>query len=299
MKQILSTLLIFTLFLFSSCKNEEKPVYDCKYYELTLPNNDWEIDKQEYPLGEGDMVSLSKTSNGVIDNEIFIIVTEFQVDPKFMLESQAVTNPEMKGADINTITDTEFNGIPAKMLPYKTDIKGVSYLLTVYCFVHSNYTYIIQEITKQGKTIDYEEQIWSSFKFKKANKTSTDGNNIESEIKQLVDGVKQLANGNLRQRVEEGLYMIDLDFDEVARCITYDYEFTDLDLDEEYIGSYRILFETDDSKRTLVDELKAMRSSTDLVDKAMKGNINFKYRYFYKNQVLGEFLITPEDYNAE
>ncbi len=280
-------LIITTICILWGCTSIVTQTYDFKHFSLDLPEGEWEVNEENIPGVNGNLVMLGKSENDAATNTVMILSFGQIMDPEYMIRNNASLGRFFKSEDIEIVNDYTFKGIKAKTVSGKTTQGGAIYFSNCYAFIYDDISYLIIDITENGHQIDYDKAIWSRLKFKDIDKKLVAS--VDDEILEIIEGVKPYLKGG---QIEEGLLARDVNFDNINKVLEYDYDFTETDIDADDRKDFE-----DIMREILILELKAMKNNIELVSKCMEVGYSFRYRYFYQDKVVADILITAKEYN--
>ena len=214
MKRSLSFFVFSLAFLFClSVSAQQKK--ETKYYSISIPSS-WTYIPMDMP---GMMMESLGFSNANSSNLGMLLVTEVDLDPDNMIESQLAvkTNPLFQNVErLGSIHTTQFLGKRARACNFKSNFMGQQYKGTIYCFKEGGCT-VCAIGTYTNASTSKLPSIWKTLKWKPIKKKE-DPRSLEEQVMDFARNyTQQLQNmGGLSMH---GATMYEMNFDKSRKCL--------------------------------------------------------------------------------
>ena len=290
MKRSLSFFVFSLAFLFClSVSAQQKKV--TKYYSFSIPSS-WSYIPMDMP---GMMMESLGFSNANSSNLGMLLVTEVDLDPDNMIESQLAvkTNPLFQNVErLGSIHTTQFLGKRARACNFKSNFMGQQYKGTIYCFKEGGCT-VCAIGTYTNASTSKLPSIWKTLKWKPIKKKE-DPRSLEEQVMDFARNyTQQLQNmGGLSMN---GATMYEMNFDKSRKCLIYVIGVDALSI--EMLDESTIDLLSSEYKKMGPTLVKTMRQESPFIQRCIDAGFNFEFKILDKNkkQICKVFL-TPKDY---
>ena len=290
MKSSLSFFVFSLAFLFClSVSAQQKK--ETKYYSITIPSS-WTYIPMDMP---GMMMESLGFSNANSSNLGMLLVTEVDLDPDNMIESQLAvkTNPLFQNVErLGGIHTTQFLGKRARACNFKSNFMGQQYKGTIYCFKEGGCT-VCAIGTYTNASTSKLPSIWKTLKWKPIKKKE-DPRSLEEQVMDFARNyTQQLQNmGGLSMN---GATMYEMNFDKSRKCLIYVIGVDALSI--EMLDESTIDLLSSEYKKMGPTLVKTMGQESPFIQRCIDAGFNFEFKILDKNkkQICKVFL-TPKDY---
>ena len=290
MKRSLSFFVFSLAFLFClSVSAQQKK--ETKYYSISIPSS-WTYIPMDMP---GMMMESLGFSNANSSNLGMLLVTEVDLDPDNMIESQLAvkTNPLFQNVErLGSIHTTQFLGKRARACNFKSNFMGQQYKGTIYCFKEGGCT-VCAIGTYTNASTSKLPSIWKTLKWKPIKKKE-DPRSLEEQVMDFARNyTQQLQNmGGLSMN---GATMYEMNFDKSRKCLIYVIGVDALSIEMLDESTIDLLYS--DYKKLGPTLVKMMGQESSFIQRCIDAGYNFEFNILDKNkkQICKVFL-TPKDY---
>ena len=290
MKRSLSFFVFSLAFLFClSVSAQQKK--ETKYYSISIPSS-WTYIPMDMP---GMMMESLGFSNANSSNLGMLLVTEVDLDPDNMIESQLAvkTNPLFQNVErLGSIHTTQFLGKRARACNFKSNFMGQQYKGTIYCFKEGGCT-VCAIGTYTNASTSKLPSIWKTLKWKPIKKKE-DPRSLEEQVMDFARNyTQQLQNmGGLSMN---GATMYEMIFDKSRKCLIYVIGVDAVSIDMFDESTIDLLYS--EYKKMGPTLVKSMGQESQFIQRCIDAGFNFEFKILDKNkkQICKVFL-TPKDY---
>lgn len=290
MKRSLSFFVFSLAFLFClSVSAQQKK--ETKYYSISIPSS-WTYIPMDMP---GMMMESLGFSNANSSNLGMLLVTEVDLDPDNMIESQLAvkTNPLFQNVErLGSIHTTQFLGKRARACNFKSNFMGQQYKGTIYCFKEGGCT-VCAIGTYTNASTSKLPSIWKTLKWKPIKKKE-DPRSLEEQVMDFARNYTQQLQqtGGLSMN---GATMYELNFDRSRKCLTYVIGVDAVSID--MLNEYAMDLLYSEYKKMGPTLVKSMGQESPFIQRCIDAGYNFEFKILDKNkkQICKVFL-TPKDY---
>ena len=290
MKRSLSFFVFSLAFLFClSVSAQQKK--ETKYYSISIPSS-WTYIPMDMP---GMMMESLGFSNANSSNLGMLLVTEVDLDPDNMIESQLAvkTNPLFQNVErLGSIHTTQFLGKRARACNFKSNFMGQQYKGTIYCFKEGGCT-VCAIGTYTNASTSKLPSIWKTLKWKPIKKKE-DPRSLEEQVMDFTRNYTQQLQkmGGLSMN---GTTMYEVNFDRSRKCLIYVIGVDALSI--EMLDESTIDLLSSEYKKMGPTLVKTMGQESPFIQRCIDAGFNFEFKILDKNkkQICKVFL-TPKDY---
>ena len=290
MKRSLSFFVFSLAFLFClSVSAQQKK--ETKYYSISIPSS-WTYIPMDMP---GMMMESLGFSNANSSNLGMLLVTEVDLDPDNMIESQLAvkTNPLFQNVErLGSIHTTQFLGKRARACNFKSNFMGQQYKGTIYCFKEGGCT-VCAIGTYTNASTSKLPSIWKTLKWKPIKKKE-DPRSLEEQVMDFARNyTQQLQNmGGLSMN---GATMYEMNFDKSRKCLIYVIGVDALSIEMLDESTIDLLSSEYKKRGPTLGKTKGRESP--FIQRSIDAGCNFEFKILDKNkkQICKVFL-TPKDY---
>ena len=290
MKRSLSFFVFSLAFLFClSVSAQQKK--ETKYYSISIPSS-WTYIPMDMP---GMMMESLGISNANSSNLGMLLVTEVDLDPDNMIESQLAvkTNPLFQNVErLGSIHTTQFLGKRARACNFKSNFMGQQYKGTIYCFKEGGCT-VCAIGTYTNASTSKLPSIWKTLKWKPIKKKE-DPRSLEEQVMDFARNYTQQLQqtGGLSMN---GATMYEMNFDKSRKCLIYVIGVDALSI--EMLDESTIDLLSSEYKKMGPTLVKTMGQESPFIQRCIDAGYNFEFKILDKNkkQICKVFL-TPKDY---
>ena len=290
MKRSLSFFVFSLAFLFClSVSAQQKK--ETKYYSISIPS-DWIYIPMDMP---GMMMESLGFSNANSSNLGMLLVTEVDLDPDNMIESQLAvkTNPLFQNVErLGSIHTTQFLGKRARACNFKSNFMGQQYKGTIYCFKEGGCT-VCAIGTYTNASTSKLPSIWKTLKWKPIKKKE-DPRSLEEQVMDFARNyTQQLQNmGGLSMN---GATMYEMNFDKSRKCLIYVIGVDALSI--EMLDESTIDLLSSEYKKMGPTLVKTMGQESPFIQRCIDAGFNFEFKILDKDKKqLCLVFLTPNDY---
>ena len=290
MKRSLSFFVFSLAFLFClSVSAQQKK--ETKYYSISIPSS-WTYIPMDMP---GMMMEYLGFSNANSSNLGMLLVTEVDLDPDNMIESQLAvkTNPLFQNVErLGSIHTTQFLGKRARACNFKSNTMGQQYKGTIYCFKEGGCTVCAIGIYTNASTSKLPS-IWKTLKWKPIKKKE-DPRSLEEQVMDFARNyTQQLQNmGGLSMN---GATMYEMNFDKSRKCLIYVIGVDALSI--EMLDESTIDILSSEYKKMGPTLVKTMGQESPFIQRCIDAGFNFEFKILDKNKKqICLLYLTPNDY---
>ena len=290
MKRSLSFFVFSLAFLFClSVSAQQKK--ETKYYSISIPSS-WTYIPMDMP---GMMMESLGFSNANSSNLGMLLVTEVDLDPDNMIESQLAvkTNPLFQNVErLGSIPPPQFLGKRARACNFKSNFMGQQYKGTIYCFKEGGCT-VCAIGTYTNASTSKLPSIWKTLKWKPIKKKE-DPRSLEEQVMDFARNyTQQLQNMGGLSMI--GATMYEMNFDKSRKCLIYVIGVDALSI--EMLDESTIDLLSSEYKKMGPTLVKTMRQESPFIQRCIDAGFNFEFKILDKNkkQICMVFL-TPKDY---
>lgn len=290
MKRSLSIFVFSLAFLFClSVSAQQKK--ETKYYSITIPSS-WTYIPMDMP---GMMMESLGFSNANSSNLGMLLVTEVDLDPDNMIESQLAvkTNPLFQNVErLGSIHTTQFLGKRARACNFKSNFMGQQYKGTIYCFKEGGCT-VCAIGTYTNASTSKLPSIWKTLKWKPIKKKE-DPRSLEEQVMDFARNyTQQLQNmGGLSMN---GATMYEMNFDKSRKCLIYVIGVDALSIEMLDESTIDLLYS--DYKKLGPTLVKMMGQESSFIQRYIDAGYNFEFNILDKNKKqICLLYLTPNDY---
>ena len=290
MKRSLSFFVFSLAFLFClSVSAQQKK--ETKYYSISIPSS-WTYIPMDMP---GMMMESLGFSNANSSNLGMLLVTEVDLDPDNMIESQLAvkTNPLFQNVErLGSIHTTQFLGKRARACNFKSNFMGQQYKGTIYCFKEGGCTVCVIGTYTNANTSKLPS-IWKTLKWKPIKKKE-DPRSLEEQVMDFTRNYTQQLQkmGGLSMN---GTTMYEVNFDRSRKCLIYVIGVDAVSIDMLDESTLDLLYS--EYKKMGPTLVKSMGQESPFIQRCIDAGYNFEFNILDKNkkQICKVFL-TPKDY---
>ncbi len=290
MKRSLSFFVFSLAFLFClSVSAQQKK--ETKYYSISIPS-DWTY----IPMDMSSMmVECLGFSNENSSNFGILIVTEVDVDPDVMIDNQfaAQTNPLFQNHErLGSIYTTQFLGKSVRACNFKSNMMGLQYNGTVYCFKEGGCTVCVIGTYTNANTSKLPS-IWKTLKWKPIKKKE-DPRSLEEQVMDFTRNYTQQLQkmGGLSMN---GTTMYEVNFDRSRKCLIYVIGVDAVSIDMLDESTIDLLYS--DYKKLGPTLVKMMGQESSFIQRCIDAGYNFEFNILDKNKKqICLLYLTPNDY---
>lgn len=290
MKRSLSFFVFSLAFLFClSVSAQQKK--ETKYYSISIPSS-WTYIPMDMP---GMMMEYLGFSNANSSNLGMLLVTEVDLDPDNMIESQLAvkTNPLFQNVErLGSIHTTQFLGKRARACNFKSNFMGQQYKGTIYCFKEGGCT-VCAIGTYTNASTSKLPSIWKTLKWKTIKKKE-DPRSLEEQVMDFARNyTQQLQNmGGLSMN---GATMYEMNFDKSRKCLIYVIGVDALSI--EMLDESTIDLLSSEYKKMGPTLVKMMGQESSFIQRCIDAGYNFEFNILDKNKKqICLLYLTPNDY---
>lgn len=290
MKRSLSFFVFSLAFLFClSVSAQQKK--ETKYYSISIPSS-WTYIPMDMP---GMMMESLGFSNANSSNLGMLLVTEVDLDPDNMIESQLAvkTNPLFQNVErLGSIHTTQFLGKRARACNFKSNFMGQQYKGTIYCFKEGGCT-VCAIGTYTNASTSKLPSIWKTLKWKPIKKKE-DPRSLEEQVMDFARNyTQQLQNmGGLSMN---GATMYEMNFDKSRKCLIYVIGVDALSIEMLDESTIDLLYS--EYKKIGPSLVKTMGQESPFIQRCIDAGYNFEFKILDKDKKqLCKLFLTPKDY---
>ena len=290
MKRSLSFFVFSLAFLFClSVSAQQKK--ETKYYSISIPS-DWTYIPMDM---SGMMVECLGFSNENMSNFGILIVTEVDVDPDVMIDNQfaAQTNPLFQNHErLGSIYTTQFLEKSVRACNFKSNMMGLQYNGTVYCFKEGGCTVCVIGTYTNASTSKLPS-IWKTLKWKPI-KQKEDPRSLEEQVMDFARNYTQQLQkmGGLSMN---GTTMYEVNFDRSRKCLIYVIGVDAVSIDMLDESTIDLLYS--DYKKLGPTLVKMMGQESSFIQRCIDAGYNFEFNILDKNKKqICLLYLTPNDY---
>ena len=290
MKRSLSFFVFSLAFLFClSVSAQQKK--ETKYYSISIPSS-WTYIPMDMP---GMMMESLGFSNANSSNLGMLLVTEVDLDPDNMIESQLAvkTNPLFQNVErLGSIHTTQFLGKRARACNFKSNFMGQQYKGTIYCFKEGGCT-VCAIGTYTNASTSKLPSIWKTLKWKPIKKKE-DPRSLEEQVMDFTRNYTQQLQkmGGLSMN---GTTMYEVNFDRSRKCLIYVIGVDALSI--EMLDESTIDLLSSEYKKMGPTLVKTMGQESPFIQRCIDAGFNFEFKILDKNKKqICLLYLTPNDY---
>ena len=290
MKRSLSFFVFSLAFLFClSVSAQQKK--ETKYYSISIPSS-WTYIPMDMP---GMMMESLGFSNANSSNLGMLLVTEVDLDPDNMIESQLAvkTNPLFQNVErLGSIHTTQFLEKRARACNFKSNFMGQQYKGTIYCFKEGGCT-VCAIGTYTNASTSKLPSIWKTLKWKPIKKKE-DPRSLEEQVMDFARNyTQQLQNmGGLSMN---GATMYEMNFDKSRKCLIYVIGVDALSI--EMLDESTIDLLSSEYKKMGPTLVKTMGQESPFIQRCIDAGFNFEFKILDKDKKqICKLVLTPKDY---
>ena len=290
MKRSLSFFVFSLAFLFClSVSAQQKK--ETKYYSISIPSS-WTYIPMDMP---GMMMESLGFSNANSSNLGMLLVTEVDLDPDNMIESQLAvkTNPLFQNVErLGSIHTTQFLGKRARACNFKSNFMGQQYKGTIYCFKEGGCT-VCAIGTYTNASTSKLPSIWKTLKWKPIKKKE-DPHSLEEQVMDFARNYTQQLQ-NMGGFSMNGATIYELNYDRSRKCLIYVIGVDALSI--EMLDESTIDLLSSEYKKMGPTLVKTMGQESPFIQRCIDAGYNFEFKILDKDKKqLCLVFLTPNDY---
>lgn len=287
-KKLFLSLVLFVVSLFAYAQHFEN-----NYLSIDIPNG-WEIDKQDVPAIDAEIVVFLNTG-GDIYNVGMVMGMDKYMDAQSTIDYEPFVKTitaMFQDVKISESRKSNFLGRSAYTKDFEALLNGNKFRGALYTIEIGYSSIIIIGAYKVGCKSNLPA-IWRSITWKEHDSNARKFSNMREELESLVEVMNQSLQTNTV--VNDGVKFISLRLEDNADCVIFKYQL--VDVDGSAIDESALMPIMESVKKEMLNNLHTMSSQILVFKRLMDAQYIFKAEYVDKNNnPLYTVKIVPDDY---